>query len=317
MDFEEFLNIKCTHASYFLKNMFQFWNTEDKSYLSETKKNIMFKLDIINNKILNNTNIKNCVDLIDEYLRIIFLLKKYSKRFILFFINKKEPINNTDLELNIIDTSKTYTINYIDYDEKKRFLFTLKDFKKLIKNNLEHSYNFDMIPQPIPIKNPYTNKQFTKKELSYFNSILYDMPIVWYMFVESDYSLSKLKSKYFLYLSEKCISSFVDQMEDNDAIFYLKNILSYFDINYCKKCIREKKHIRTNKIKNIITEWILSLKFNKFLNMDYCDKLSEIYSIQSCDHRPKLYVKRQNPFILTIDISKPLFCTGYHTDEDN
>lgn len=315
MNLIKYLSNDKNNINELLLYLYNSWNTFDKSYFSENKKNITFKLYVLNNKTLSFNIIQNCIDSLDLFFRLNFLFKKYYKKWFDYYLIKKEPINTLDLELNKIDLKK-YHINYIDYVSKKRYLFTLSDFKKLVKNNLEHSYNYDMIPCPIPIKNPYTNKEFTKKELSTFNNQFDDMPIVWNMFVDCNYNISKFKRKYSSYLSEMCIPSFVGQMEDDDIIFYLKQIFLFFNINYCKKCILENS-LKTKKITNIISDWILYIKYNKNFNDDYEEQLSKIYSKEKCHHRDKIYIKRSiPPFIFNLDLSKPLFSKGYYSDEE-
>jgi len=314
--------LKCIYYSFSYNYELENNEKEEKNY--KNKKDINFKIYISKNKIYSKILNENFIKEIDKFFRFNFLIKKYSKKWIDYFLNKKEPLNNTDLELNVIDTTK-FHINYIDYSEKKRYIFTQNDFKKLVKNNLEHSYSYDMIPQPILIKNPYTNKEFKKEELLLFNYEMtihnINMPLVWNMFVNCEYNITKLRSKHFYYLSEMCIPSFVEQMDDDDIIFYLKQIFLYFGINYCRKCIQEKIKIKSKKVTFIIIDWILSIKYYKNFNEDYFDKLSNIYSKEKCIHRPKIYINRiiNNSFniSLDIDLSKPLFCVGYDENDEN
>lgn len=303
-----------------IKYLYLYWNTPDKSHLSKIKKRCMFKSYILTHPNIDDIIINKCIEILDSYFRYKYLIKKYSKLWLNFLINKKPSVNTTDLSLNVINTiNPINTINYIDYKEKKRYIFTIDDFRKMAKNNLEHSYNYDMIPQPISIKNPYTNKEFKKDELKNINSKLFDMPLVWHMYVNCDYNIIKLRQKYYNFLQEMCVSSFVEQMDDDDIIFYLRQIFIYFDINYCSKCIEEKNHIKSNSITKIIKDWVLSINFNILFSRDYADKISKLYSIIECIHRPKIYRKSNKNIknIINIDLSKPLFCVGYTNKEED
>jgi hypothetical protein len=225
------------------------------------------------------------------------------------------------LELNDIDEKNEYKlyINYIDYKERKRYIFTQNDFKKIVKTSLEHSYVYDIVPDPIPIKNPYTNKEFTKTELRMFNQVLSDMPLIWNMYVDCNYNLNDFKYKYYDYLLPLCIPSYVDQIDDNDIRYYLNEIFDHVgSIYFCSKCINDLEHIRTKKIKDILIDWISYLKNGTMLLRSTIDKLKRIYGTEYCIHNIHNihnFENKGDKFILDIDLSKPMFCVGYYNHE--
>lgn len=288
------------------------------SIIPPIKKNILFTKYL--HKTFNEITDKNIfslfIDKINKDSRKNYLSQKYSKIWIKKYINSKPPVNTTDLELNEIDekNEEKYIkyINYIDYNNKKRYLFTFKDFKKIIKSNLERSYIYDADPEPTHIKNPYTNKNFSRNELRFFNEILIDMPLIWHMFVESDYNIFLFKYKYYSYLLPLCIPNYVEQLEDEDIIYYLKEIFYKENIDFCERCLNEKINIRKKIVKEEIIEWIKYLKIDEYYY--YKDKkLRKLYEKSTCFHT--LSPPPPKSFVLELDFSKPLFCVGYYKKE--
>jgi len=278
-----------------------------------------------------------CLDHIHSRSRKYYLIQKYTKKWLNFYINKKEPVNNTDVELNDIDLNnpKKYYINHIDYKEHKRYLFSQNDFCKIIKTCLENSYDYDIEPSPMNIKNPYTNKEFSKTELRSFNTKVRDMPILWIMFVDSDYDLVKFKYKYYDYLLELCIPNYVDKLEDQDIIDYIMDIFFHYNKRYCSKCLLSKKYIKEKKVKNCTIDWLRYLKLNKSFQLKHITYLGSIYGKFSCSCRRVNHIHNNNnnnnnnnihnnnnnnnneyDFTIGINFTQPLFTIGYKGEND-
>jgi hypothetical protein len=236
-----------------------------------------FKRIIMTNNFINNEIKELSFKYLDNILRIPYLKKKYYKLWLIKYLGRKPSVNNLDLELNQINTNDSDVIIYIDMEERRKYLFTQKDFNKLVRTNLEHSYAYDAVPEPLPIKNPYTNKEISKNDLININNVLKDAPLVWHMFKNSRYDINVLKIIHFPYLSNVCISSFVDGLENEDIIFYLNDMFEFFKIDsYCKKCIDDAKHIRSRIVRNTLINWMCFLKLAKpftRLDMYYLIKL--------------------------------------------
>lgn len=278
---------------------------------------ILFKKYIMN---YNRNIYLLSIDHIDKRIRYYYLSSKFLKKWITKYVNKKEPVNTEDLQLNVIDIlSNINYINYIDFSERKRYLFTENDFRKIVISSFHNSYEYDIDPDPINIRNPYTNKEFTKTELRSFNNNIRDMPIVWNMFVDSDFDTVKLKYKYYTPLLEICIPNYVDKLGDLDIVDYLIDIFIYSNIIYCERCMIERRNIRLRKVKNSIINWIRYLKLNQVMSNKSIEDLKNIYSKISCFHINPVnpYSLPFNNFLLnTLDFTKPLFCVGYTTKED-
>lgn len=277
---------------------------------------------LLNFKNYLKRNYKNiyelCVDHIDNRIKNYYLSRKYLKKWIIKYINKKDPVNTEDLELNIIDNNKYY-INYIDFEERKRYLFSENDFKKIVTSSLQNSYEYDIDPEPMSIKNPYTNKEFTKTELRMFNNSVRDMPIIWNMFVDSGFDIKTFKEKYYFRLLEICIPNYVYKLGDLDIVDYLIDIFEYSSIDYCKKCILDRIEIRSRKVTSALVNWINYLKLNFIIFEKTIDDLNRIYSKKSCCHNIDNYYKNiteKDILNFSLDFTKPLFSVGYKTRED-
>jgi hypothetical protein len=253
--------------------------------------------------------------------RIYYLSKKYTKKWLSFHINNKQPINTSDLELNSLNLSNFEKyINYIDYKNRQHYLFTVNDFTSLIRTNLENCYTYDVIPEPLNIKNPYTNNIFTKEELTDINckySRLTQIPLIWHMFINCGYDVTIFRETHYQYLLNLCIPSFVDKLEDIDIIYYLDDMFAFlFCKKYCTDCIRERKYFRDKKIRNVLIYWIHSIKLEKEIDLSKIDIVLKLYDINCKIHNPieELPVQKKIKMI-GLDNSilvKDIYDTGEH-----
>lgn len=310
----------------YLDFYFKIWNTPEKDILFFNTKMYLFKIYILANTFIPPDIVILSIEYVDNIIRKNYLLKKYSKKWITYHINKKSPINTCDLELTEIDDSKQY-INYIDYEQKQRYLFTMIDFKKLIRSNLEHSYAYEMIPEPLSIKNPYTNKEFTVSELIQINCKLENMPLIWHMFVDSGYDVDNLRLAHYNYLTTLCIPSFVDQLEDLDILYYLNDIFTYFSIEfYCTECVKERVHFRSKILREFLIDWLSCIKFGKIINDTYKDIIVRLYKVNCPLHTERVVIKRSKnihkeqtvkSYGTYLNLSIPFeFTIGTYTKED-
>jgi hypothetical protein len=307
-----------------LNRIYSIWNIKREIYQvfsTNIRELILFKKHL-NNSYRSMYLSKDTLNLyhryIDKKIRKYYIIEKYSKIWVTQIINKKNPVNTTDLELNFID--EKMCINYIDYKEKKRYIFTHKDFKKISETCLMNSYEFDIDPQPIIIKNPYTNKEFTKTELRYFNSKLKDMSVIWHMFTDSDFDIVTLKYKYHSYMVEICIPSYIEKLDDQYIVEYIIDICMNHNIDYCYKCISEKNNIKSIKIKKVLINWIKKLKLGKYFSDKYINDITDIYGKYLCYHNKKISLSDTNEeskeYSVCIELSKPLFCIGYYDKDE-
>lgn len=297
-------------AIYLLNSIYIVWECKENN-----KKN---KLMFFKDYILKNHNYDILINFIDKSIRYTYLLKKYSKKWVTYYINKKDPINIRDLEFNPINNDNYY-INYIDYVERKRYLFSENDFRKIVISCLHNSYEYDIDPDPINIKNPYNNHKLTKTELRMFNNSIRDMPISWIMFVDSDFDIFKLKSKYYINLLELCIPNYVDKLNDLDIIDYILDIFTYLNESYCNKCLISKRDIHSKSIKNALIEWIRYLKLDINMSNKVIENIKNKYKVDCiyCFPQSNNLKNIENKFILQVDITKPLFFMGEIEDNED
>jgi hypothetical protein len=239
---------------------FNMWKSKNSNIIPFIPSICRFKRQIITNNFINNEIKELSFVYLDNIVRKEYLKRKYYKLWLYRYICKKSSINFCDLELNEINTSEDI-IMYIDNEEHQKYLFTQNDFNKLVQTNLEHSYAYDSIPEPLTIKNPYNNKEFHKCDLINIDKQLKNAPLVWHMFKNCRYDINRLKAIHYQYLLGVCISSFIDGLENEDIVFYLNDMFEFFKIDcYCKKCIDEFRDIRSKLVRNTLIKWIAALK---------------------------------------------------------
>jgi hypothetical protein len=325
----------------FINRYFELWCLSNDEKFSIIKKVCMFKHHIVQLKWISPNDLVKILTYLDKVSRTYYLSKKYTKKWLGHFINKKQPINTSDLELSSLDiTNFSNYINYIDYKNRQHYLFTVKDFTGLIYTNLENCYMYDIVPQPLDIKNPYTNNIFTREELIDIHlkySSRTEIPLIWNMFINCGYSINLFREEHYDYLLKLCIPSFVDKLEDVDILYYLYDIFNYlFFTTYCKECIREKKYFRDKKIRNVLIYWIRSIKLNQQIDLVKINIVLKLYSanceIHKEEHIPKkkrelnksvliknidLVNSSDESIIKYVDFSNPfIFSIGTYTEED-
>jgi hypothetical protein len=268
---------------------FDIWKNQDNNRgLPFITKICRFKRNIISNNFINNEIKGLSFKYLDDIIRKVYLKYKYCKLWMFKILCKKPSMNSLDLEFNEINSNSSDIIVYIDSEERKKYLFSQKDFNKLVKTNLEHSYAYDAIPEPLPIRNPYTNKEILKHDLISINRGLKNPPLVWHMFKSCRYDINNFKSIHHGYLLNMCISSFIDGLENDDIIFYLHDMFEFFKIeNYCKKCIDEARDIRTKMVRNTLIKWIAALKLAIPFMQEDMFFLIKLYIKPCIIHSPK------------------------------
>jgi hypothetical protein len=281
----------------FINNYFEMWCTTNATDCSTIKKICMFKNHILKLRSISPNDLVKIFKFLNKICRIFYLSKKYTKKWLAYWINKKQPINTSDLQLNTLDmVFFNEYINYVDYKNRQHYLFTVKDFTSLIYTNLENCYTYDLVPQPLDIKNPYTNNIFTKEELIDIHlkySRLTDIPLIWNMYINCGYDVDVFRETHYDYLLNLCIPSFVDKLEELDILYYLEDIFKFlFFTTFCKECIREKRHFRNKKIRNLLIYWIRSIKLNKQIDAANINIVLKLYS-ENCEIHKEQHVQKK------------------------
>jgi hypothetical protein len=281
----------------FINYYFEMWSTTNAIGCSTIKKICMFKSHIVRLRWISPNDLVKILTFLNKICRISYLSKKYTKKWLDHWINKKEPINTSDLELNTLDMNRFNDyINYIDYKNKQHYLFTVKDFTSLIYTNLENCYTYDIVPQPVDIKNPYTNNIFQKNELIDLHlkySRRTEIPLIWNMFINCGYNVDVFRETHYDYLLSLCIPSFVDKLEELDILFYLEDMFRFLSCTtFCIECLRERRYFRDKKIRNVLIYWIRSIKLNKQIDIAKINIILKLYSI-NCDIHKEDHVQKK------------------------
>jgi hypothetical protein len=268
--------------------IFLLWNSQFRTVKSMNSHIVDFKRYLINNKFIGE-NVKNeSIKCVDEILRKAFLRYKYGKLWLVNCIKRTASVNGFDLELNEIDENKKDVIVYVDIGARRKYLFSQKDFRKLIITNLENSYIFDHLPQPLPIRNPYTNKEFSKLELIEIDSMLIDSPLIWNMYRDCKYNLERFKLINYNYLMIYSAGSYVDQLEKDDIVFYIEDIFMFYNfVNYCELCLEDRGKLKNRKLKGILIDWFLFQKRLGIFTKDDLNTICEMFKMNCLKHDKK------------------------------
>jgi hypothetical protein len=266
--------------------IFLLWKSQIRTVKSMNSHIVDFKRYLINNKFIGDTVRNELNNRVDEILRKAFLSYKYGKLWLVNCIKRTKSVNDFDLELGEIDENKKDVIVYIDIGVRRKYLFSQKDFRRMIKSNLENSYVFDHLPQPLPIKNPYTNREFSKLDLIEIDSMLIDSPLIWNMYRDCKYNLERFKLINYNYLMVCSAGSYVDQLEKEDLVFYIEDIFMFYNIvKYCEKCVEDIGELKNRQLRSILMNWFLFQRRLGIFTQDELNLLCEMFKMNCLKHK--------------------------------
>lgn len=284
--------------------IFLLWITQIRTIKSINSHMMDFRRYLMNNKFISERVRNESLTCVEEVLRRAFLSYKYGKLWLEYCIKRKAAINDFDLELNEIDENKKDVIVYVDLRERRKYLFSQKDFRKLIMTNLEHSYIFDHMPQPLPIKNPYTNKEFNKFELIDIDNMLVDSQLIWKLYRDCKYNLERFKIVNYNYLLISSVGSYVDQLEKEDLVFFIEDIFIYYNYTkYCTKCVSNTDNIRNRRLRGILMNWFLFHKKLAIFRQNDLNLLCEMFKIDCDKHNKKESTKHFKMDVINIEFT--------------
>jgi hypothetical protein len=281
--------------------IFKVWKRGQKGNIKTLNYYITaFRKYLVSNKFINETTRRELYELLDAVAYKANLSYKYGKIWFINCIKNKDSVNGFDLELNSISDNTKDVIVYLDMVNRRKYLFSQKDFKKIIKSRLENSYVYDHIPEPLIITNPYTNREIGRLELMAIDEMLIDSPLIWKLYKDCYYDIELFRTIHHTYLLNVSVVSYVDQMEDIDILFYINDIFLYYEIwNYCKECLNTYVGFDKKELKGIIIQWLLSKKVLDVFTRSNLTKLCKMFSIP-CQNK---VVKPKKVFSLnTLDI---------------
>jgi hypothetical protein len=266
--------------------IFVLWMSQIRTVKSMNSHIVDFKRYLINNKFIGE-NVKNdLLKSIDGVMRKVFLGYKYGRLWLVNCIKRTTPVNDFDLELNEIYENTKDVIVYVDIGARRKYLFSQKDFRKIIKTNLENSYMYDHLPQPLPIRNPYTNREFNKLDFIGIDTMLVDSPLIWKMYKNCRYNLEWFKLTNYNYLMISSVGSYVDQLEKADLVFYIEDIFRFYNyIHYCKECVSDTDNLRNRRLRRVMMNWFLYQKRLGVFTQEDLNTICEIYKFRCRPHK--------------------------------
>ena len=218
IDRMEMWDYVCTHQ-YISKDIARFVLYYQLGTIYDKKKSKKSKniYDIISHKFtcLDKmlSNIFNTPDINDKILTVFSKLQKiyyaFSKVAYLYKIKKTKIQVNTDLCMN--ELSDTDPKIFSLYQNKVRYLFTIKDLINIINSSLSHTISF--IPDPIPCKNPYNNVILNQTELYniyfFIRQSSQTMPELFHGYMRSNFDIILFRNHYETLIIDASIKNFI------------------------------------------------------------------------------------------------------------
>uniref|UniRef100_A0A6C0B161 Uncharacterized protein n=1 Tax=viral metagenome TaxID=1070528 RepID=A0A6C0B161_9ZZZZ len=159
------------------------------------------------------SNIFNTSDQIEEILNIFSKVQKiyyaFSRLAHIYKIKKAQVKVNYDLCMN--ELSEKDPNIFTLYQDKVKYLFTIKDLTNIIHSNLSNTASF--VPDPIICKNPYNNIPFT--ELDLYNIYFFikhrnhTVPELFYGYMKSGFDRYDFRNNYETIIINTSIKNYV------------------------------------------------------------------------------------------------------------
>jgi hypothetical protein len=157
------------------------------------------------------------------------------------------------------ELSPTDKHTFVFMENNHLYYFSLSDLTRMIIESLTYSYVFE--PEPLQIKNPYTNHPFSKSTLYniYFQmrKSLCIVPKLIQMFFDADFHVYDFKIKNLVYLREYVIRRYIEKADPNA---FFPEIL---------RLIRKYDRQRVMKIHSDFSPTILLDAFKPYLVTEY------------------------------------------------
>ena len=194
------------------------------------------KKDKENNKftILKNAILDNIFVTKDKSNEIEFFFYKTQKlyralcrfAYICKYKCAKKYDANTDLCMNELSSFKKNQRVEL-YENKMLYYFRITDIINIIKNALSHSPNF--FPEPLKIKNPYTNLPFSKSNLYniYFaiDKSPFKIPVLYEEFFANQFNLKQFTKYNEHLIREAAIENFCKNAILEQRLYYLYRMM--------------------------------------------------------------------------------------------
>ena len=173
------------------------------------------------NVFFNNAMKNETLDAFCIAQRRYFALVRFIR---IYRIRTAKATIQTDLTLNPIDTNHKNSI--MVHQNNTNYWFVLSDLMTHIEIALTNSPNF--FPEPIPIKNPYTNIPFTKSALYavwfQLRASTYRMPSLFQHYVLCDFDIHMFRIRCEMEIRERFVRRFVYRADEDELFAELEEL---------------------------------------------------------------------------------------------
>ncbi len=212
------------NAEYFNIFLYSFMDYNSNKFLKDSKHRYLKKY--ISNIFISKNNIET---VLDGFEKIQKVYNGFSMLLRLYKYKKAKILIKTDLMLNDIDSTQKNVITIIQNGHK--YLFTIQDILKVIKNSICNSPNY--FSESMPCKNPYNNLIFNKSTLYniYFfvkrSNLI--MPDYLQNFFLCNFNLRLFMDTNETIIRNHSIKSRINNLLEDDNYNYIISMLNYFN----------------------------------------------------------------------------------------
>jgi hypothetical protein len=189
------------------------------------KQKYQFFGDIIKSRSISAQNIEEFVDVFSKIQRVILAINRII--FKTKYKNATVQVSD-DLYLNPINPASKKSI--MIYQNNNKYLFTLTDITNICLTALTNSpYNF---PEPLTIKNPYTNIPFNKSTLYniffFIKTNNYITPVLLQSYFLLDFDLRLFKTKNISQIREYKVENYFNNCSTTKLLSLINTIIRFY-----------------------------------------------------------------------------------------
>ena len=280
----------CTTAFYvniyFLQNVFHYFNKKYESEksifhtkdLSSSEMRGIFYKHILSNGFLKDVERESLVELYYNVSKIYYTLQRFARRLMLTKIKRAEI--TTDLCMNeLSECHEKHKITIID--RNVLYEFKLTDLLNIVNTALSNYTDVCLI-DPLPIKNPYTNLEFSTANLY---NIFYKVcdalpvpPILLYKFYLAEFDITSFTVQNDTYLMNNAICNYVKTGDSYELYHDVLNIFEKFKTTILKN-VALYRYIEKNNATVILNEC------RNILRLYYLSEMSNSASTRIVSYR--------------------------------
>ena len=208
----------------FKKNGESIMSKKNKEYLKKNNKFLILKNGILNNIFVTKDKKNEIEFLFYKTQKLYRALCRFA--YICKYKCAKKYDTSTDLcmnELSVFKKNQTLEL----YENNMLYHFRITDIINIIHNALSHSPNF--FPEPLKIKNPYTNIPFSKNNLYniYFaiDKSPFKIPVLYEEFFANQFNLKQFTKYNEHLIREASIKNFCKNALLEQRLYYLYRMM--------------------------------------------------------------------------------------------